>query len=75
PWNTYFHPPEHNDAVPTTRTNFTPNGPLAGDFSFRLYGHLDKPQADARNINPGHHSERTRTYADSLPAGREGVIN
>ncbi|CAM6253229.1 TonB-dependent siderophore receptor [Citrobacter sedlakii] len=74
-WNTYFNAPEHKDEGATKRTNFSLNGPLGGDFSFRLYGNLDKTQADARNINQGHQSERTGTYADTLPAGREGVIN
>ena len=48
---------------------------MGGDFSFRLYGNLDKTQADAWDINQGHQSERTGTYANTLPAGREGVIN
>ncbi|EEA0731264.1 TonB-dependent siderophore receptor [Salmonella enterica subsp. enterica serovar Newport] len=74
-WNTYFNAPEHKDEGATKRTNFSLNGPLGGDFSFRLYGNLDKTQADARNINQGHQSERTGSYADTLPAGREGVIN
>uniref|UniRef100_UPI003296D552 hypothetical protein n=1 Tax=Salmonella enterica TaxID=28901 RepID=UPI003296D552 len=46
-----------------------------GDFSFRLYGNLANTQADARNINLGHQAERTGSYADTLPAGREGAIN
>ncbi|HAU6514910.1 TPA: TonB-dependent receptor plug domain-containing protein, partial [Salmonella enterica] len=53
-WNTYFNAPEHKDEGATKRTNFSLNGPLGGDFSFRLYGNLDKTQADARNINQGH---------------------
>lgn len=48
---------------------------MGGDFSFRLYGNLDKTQADAWDINQGHQSERTGTYSNTLPAGREGVIN
>ncbi len=52
-WNTYFNAPEHKDEGATKRTNFSLNGPLGGDFSFRLYGNLDKTQADARNINQG----------------------
>lgn len=51
--NTYFNAPEHKDEGATKRTNFSLNGPLGGDFSFRLYGNLDKTQADARNINQG----------------------
>jgi ferric enterobactin receptor len=67
--------PEHKDEGSTKRTNFSLNGPLGGDFSFRLLGNLDKTQADAWDINQGHQSERTGIYADTLPAGREGVEN
>ena len=74
-WDTYFNAPEHKDEGSTKRTNFSLNGPMGGDFSFRLYGNLDKTQADAWDINQGHQSERTGIYADTLPAGREGVEN
>ncbi len=67
--------PEHKDEGSTKRTNFSLSGPLGGDFSFRLFGNLDKTQADAWDINQGHQSERTGIYADTLPAGREGVKN
>jgi ferric enterobactin receptor len=72
-WNTYMNAPEHKDEGSTKRTNFSLSGPLGGDFSFRLFGNLDKTQADAWDINQGHQSERTGIYADTLPAGREGV--
>lgn len=74
-WNTYMNTPEHKDEGSTKRTNFSLSGPLGGDFSFRLFGNLDKTQADAWDINQGHQSERTGIYADTLPAGREGVKN
>ncbi|MDF7681593.1 TonB-dependent siderophore receptor [Enterobacteriaceae bacterium ESL0689] len=74
-WNTYLNAPQHKDEGATRRTNFSLNGPLAGDVSFRLYGNLDKTQADAWDINQGHRSERTGRYADTLPAGREGIEN
>ena len=74
-WNTYMNAPEHKDEGSTKRTNFSLNGPLGGDFSFRLLGNLDKTQADAWDINQGHQSARAGTYATTLPAGREGVIN
>ncbi|WP_142501691.1 TonB-dependent siderophore receptor [Klebsiella sp. 2680] len=74
-WDTYFNVPEHKDEGATKRTNFSLSGPLGGDFSFRLYGNLDKTQADAWGINKGHQSERTGDYANYIPAGREGVIN
>ncbi len=50
-WNTYMNAPEHKDEGSTKRTNFSLNGPLGGDFSFRLLGNLDKTQADAWDIN------------------------
>ncbi|WP_297196452.1 TonB-dependent siderophore receptor [uncultured Pluralibacter sp.] len=74
-WDTYFNAPEHKSEGATKRTNFSLNGPLGGDFSFRLYGNLDKTQADAWDINKGHTSLRTGSYSDTMPAGREGVIN
>ncbi|HEP1895117.1 TonB-dependent siderophore receptor [Kluyvera cryocrescens] len=74
-WNTYLNAPEHKEEGSTKRTNFSLNGPLGGDFSFRLYGNLDKTQADAWDINQGHQSERTGAYSDTMPAGREGVEN
>lgn len=74
-WDTYFNVPEHKSEGATKRTNFSLNGPLGGDFSFRLYGNIDKTQADAWDINKGHQSLRTGDYADTMPAGREGVIN
>lgn len=74
-WDTYFNVPEHKDEGSTKRTNFSLSGPMGGDFSFRLYGNLDKTQADAWDINKGHQSERTGIYSSTLPAGREGVIN
>lgn len=74
-WSSYFNVPEHKSEGATKRTNFSLTGPLGGDVSFRLWGDLDKTQADGRNINAGHESERTGIYADTMPAGREGVIN
>ncbi len=68
-WNTYMNAPEHKDEGSTKRTNFSLSGPLGGDFSFRLFGNLDKTQADAWDINQGHQSERTGIYADT-PACR-----
>ncbi len=44
-------------------------------MSFRLFGGYSKTQADAWDINQGHQSERTGTYANTLPAGREGVVD
>lgn len=50
-WNTYLNAPEHKDEGSTKRTNFSLSGPLGGDFSFRMFGNLDKTQADAWDIN------------------------
>ena len=74
-WNSYYNVPQHKDEGSTKRTNFSLTGPLGDDVSFRLYGGLAKTQADARFINEGHQSLRTGTYADTVPAGREGVVN
>ncbi|SFN23937.1 ferric enterobactin receptor [Izhakiella capsodis] len=74
-WNTYFNAPQHKDEGATKRTNFSLSGPLGDDFSFRMYGNLAKTQADAWDINQGHQSRRTGIYADTLPAGREGVVD
>ena len=74
-WNTYMNAPEHKDEGSTKRTDFSLTGPLGDAFSFRLYGSMDKTQADAWDINQGHQSERTGIYSDTVPAGREGVEN
>ncbi len=68
-WNTYMNAPEHKDEGSTKRTNFSLSGPLGGDFSFRLFGNLDKTQADAPGYQPG---PSVRTYRDLCrhPAGR-----
>lgn len=50
-WDAYFNAPEHKEEGATKRTNFSLTGPLGDEFSFRLYGNLDKTQADAWDIN------------------------
>ena len=67
--------PQHREEGDTKRTNFSLSGPLGDDLSFRLYGGLSKTQADAQFINAGHQSLRTGSYADTVPAGREGTEN
>lgn len=74
-WNNYLNMPEHRSEGSTKRTNFSLSGPLSDVVSFMLYGNLSKTQADAQFINEGHQSLRTGTYADTVPAGREGVEN
>ncbi|WP_394149535.1 TonB-dependent siderophore receptor [Erwinia sp. OPT-41] len=74
-WNTYLNMPEHKSEGSTKRSNFSLSGPMGDDVSFSLWGNLSKTQADAQFINEGHQSLRTGTYADTVPAGREGVVN
>lgn len=50
-WDAYFNAPEHKEEGATKRTNFSLTGPLGDEFSFRLYGNLDKTRADAWDIN------------------------
>jgi len=71
----YFNLPQHKEEGATKRTNFSLSGPLSEQLSFRLFGGYSKTQADAWDINQGHQSERTGSYANTLPAGREGVID
>lgn len=73
--NGYFNLPQHKQEGATKRTDFSLSGPLSDQLSFRLFGGYSKTQADAWDINQGHQSERTGSYADTLPAGREGVID
>lgn len=73
--NGYFNVPQHKEEGATRRTDFSLSGPLSDRLSFRLFGGYSKTQADAWDINQGHQSERTGTYANTLPAGREGVID
>ncbi|RDL17200.1 TonB-dependent siderophore receptor [Serratia fonticola] len=73
--NGYFNVPQHKEEGATKRTDFSLSGPLSDQLSFRLFGGYSKTQADAWDINQGHQSERTGTYANTLPAGREGVID
>ncbi|WP_273872304.1 TonB-dependent siderophore receptor [Serratia odorifera] len=73
--NAYFNVPQHKQEGSTKRTDFSLSGPLSDTLSFRLFGGYSKTQADAWDINQGHQSERVGIYSDSLPAGREGVID
>lgn len=73
--NGYFNVPQHKEEGATKRTDFSLSGPLSDQLSFRLFGGYSKTQADAWDINQGHQSERTGSYANTLPAGREGLID
>lgn len=74
-WNSYLNVPQHKQEGATKRTDFSLSGPLSDRVNFRLYGGYSKTQADSQSLNDGHQSERTGSYADTVPAGREGVID
>ncbi|WP_033569115.1 TonB-dependent siderophore receptor [Dickeya undicola] len=74
-WNTYFNAPVHKAEGATKRTDFSLSGGLNDNLSLRLYGNLNKTQADAADINEPYKSARTGSYASSVPSGREGVRN
>lgn len=64
----FTNQPENSKEGDTKRTNFSLSGPLAGDaLTMRLYGNLNKTDADAADIN---HAQN-----GSYAAGREGVRN
>ncbi|WP_017346824.1 TonB-dependent siderophore receptor [Pantoea sp. A4] len=73
--NTYFNAPEHKQEGATRRYNANLSGAIADNLTLQLYGNWSKTQADAQNINAGHEAARTGTYAGTVPAGREGVID
>ncbi|WP_274115532.1 MULTISPECIES: FepA family TonB-dependent siderophore receptor [Pseudomonas] len=52
------------------RANFSLSGPISDDVIFRVYGSLNKTDADDMRINSGH-----QAFEESLMAGREGVRN
>jgi ferric enterobactin receptor len=59
----------------TRRLNFGLSGPISDSISYRIYGNMNKTDADDYDINEGHASPRTGIYAGSYPSGREGVRN
>jgi len=61
--------PEHSDEGGSQRAGFTLSGPLSRDWSFRLYGNLNKTDADAADINSAN------SESGVAAAGREGVRN
>jgi len=62
--------PEDDAEGVTKRTTFSLSGPLTDALTFRVYGNLNKTDADDADINADH----TAT-GGSLAAGREGVRN
>jgi TonB-dependent siderophore receptor len=64
----FTNQPEDDKEGATKRANFNLSGPLAGDaLTMRLYGNINKTDADAYNINTDQNG--------SAAAGREGVRN
>lgn len=64
----FTNQPENSKEGDTKRVNFNLSGPLIGDvLTMRLYGNLNKTDADAADIN----HDKNGSYA----AGREGVRN
>nr|WP_315429878.1 TonB-dependent siderophore receptor [uncultured Albidiferax sp.] len=68
----YANLPQHSEEGATQRLNFSLSGPLGETFSYRLYGNYNHTDADDRSINAGHQAPG---FANTLPAGREGVRN
>ncbi|TDF82414.1 TonB-dependent siderophore receptor [Pseudomonas sp. H9] len=62
--------PEDDAEGMTKRTTFSLAGPLTDSLTFRVYGNLNKTDADDADINQGH-----TAVGSSLAAGREGVRN
>ncbi|WP_370680034.1 FepA family TonB-dependent siderophore receptor [Comamonas sp. GB3 AK4-5] len=54
----------------TKRSSFNLSGPLAENFSFRLFGNVAKTDADSPDLN-----RTSSTTSQIAPAGREGVRN
>ncbi|KAF1019336.1 MAG: Ferric enterobactin receptor [Paracidovorax wautersii] len=71
----YFNQPQHSEDGASRRLNFNLSGPISDMLSYRLYGNVSKTDSDAYDINAGHTTARTGTYAGTFPAGREGVRN
>ncbi len=61
--------PQHGDEGGSQRAGFNVSGPLTDTLSYRVYGNLNKTDADDLSLN--------QEYASGVtpPAGREGVRN
>ncbi|RUS67473.1 Ferric enterobactin receptor [Saezia sanguinis] len=64
----YANKPEHSNEGATTRSTFDLSGPIGERLSFRMYGNINKTDADDSDIN----SDAT---ISGNSAGREGVRN
>jgi ferric enterobactin receptor len=68
----YTNMPEDDAEGVTKRTTFSLAGPLTDALTFRVYGNLNKTDADDADINLDHTDTASGA---SLAAGREGVRN
>ena len=68
--NSYINVPSHSEEGSTKRTNFLLTGGLTDNLSVRLYGNINKTDADEWDINKKH-----QINPNSVSAGREGVRN
>lgn len=68
--NSYINAPTHGKEGATMRTNFMLTGGLIERLSYRVYGNINKTEADDKDINK-HHQISPKT----VTAGREGVRN
>ena len=61
--------PEHGEEGGSERAGFQLSGPMTDSLSFRLYGNVNRTDADSLDLN--------RDFASGVtpPAGREGVKN
>lgn len=76
----YTNIPEDDAEGVTKRTNFSLSGPLTESLTFRVYGNLNKTDADDADINVDHTTGLARNNSGvvtglSYAAGREGVRN
>ncbi|MDY0961798.1 TonB-dependent siderophore receptor [Massilia sp. CFBP9026] len=68
----YALAPEHSEEGGSKRLGFNLSGPLAGKLSFRVFGNVNKTDADALALN----ATPDNTANGAIPpAGREGVRN
>lgn len=68
--NSYINLPSHSEEGATKRTDFVLTGGLTDNLSMRLYGNINKTEADDWDINQKH-----QINPNSTSAGREGVRN
>lgn len=67
----YGRLPEDSAEGSSQRAGFVLSGPLVEDLSFRLYGNINRTDADSLDVNADYASNPDSTP----PAGREGVRN